>query len=112
MMTVNGMDSAKRVEQQAYGWRQPGSVQDWLLDEPWEFEFFQAVKLLEQMKPGCPPAGEGLDPDQESIHFRSRVELAFAASEVDEVAAPPQPGMPYTLTANIFSLGGHPVRCL
>lgn len=106
MMTLNGMDAAKKSEKQSYGWRQPGSVQDWLLEEPWEFEFFQAVKLLELMQPGRMPAGEGLDPDQESIHFRSRVELAFAASEVQDIAVPRRPDLPHTVTTNLFSLGG------
>ena len=100
------MEKPNNSGKQSYGWRQPGSVQDWLLEEPWEFEFFQAVKLLEQMQPQRPPAGEGLHPEDESVHFRSRVDLVFAASEVDDVAPPAKPGLPYTLTANLFSLGG------
>ncbi len=94
------------MPEKSYGWREEASLQEWLTAEPWEFEFFQAVKLLERMQPLRPAPGAGLDAEDESIRFRSRVELAFQASEVQGVELPSHPDQPATLTANLFSLAG------
>ena len=93
------------MAEKSYGWRREASLEEWLAAEPWEFEFFQAVKLLERMQPLRPAPGAGLDPEDESIRFRSRVELAFQASEVHDVDLSSSDG-PATLTTNLFSLAG------
>jgi type VI secretion system protein ImpH len=55
-----------------------------LLDEPYRFEFFQAVRLLEKILPEKRPVGRKAMPNEEVVRFRSRVALDFPASEVHE----------------------------
>ena len=56
-----------------------------LFDEPYRFEFFQAVRLLEKLMPDAKPVGRDALPADEMIRFRSRVALDFPASEVHEI---------------------------
>lgn len=56
-----------------------------LFDEPYRFEFFQAVRLLERIFPNRKPLGREALPNQEIIRVRSRMALDFPASEIYEV---------------------------
>lgn len=55
-----------------------------LLDEPYQFEFFQAVRLLEKIFPELKPVGGEALPHEEIVRFRSRLSLEFPASELHE----------------------------
>jgi len=55
-----------------------------LLDEPYRFEFFQAVRLLEKIFPTRQPVGRETTIKQEVVRFRSRIALEFPASEIHE----------------------------
>ncbi len=56
-----------------------------LIDEPYRFEFFQAVRLLEKVYPERRAVGRNAMPHEEVVRFRSRVALDFPASEIHEV---------------------------
>ena len=56
-----------------------------LVDEPYRFEFFQAVRLLEKVRPERRAVGRNAMPHEEVVRFRSRVALDFPASEVHEI---------------------------
>jgi len=56
-----------------------------LLDEPYRFEFFQAVRLLEKIFPEKKPVGGDALPHEEVARFRSRMGLSFPASEIQEL---------------------------
>ena len=56
-----------------------------LLDEPYRFEFFQAVRLLEKIYPEKLSVGRDALPHEEVVRFRSRPTLEFPASEVHEI---------------------------
>lgn len=55
-----------------------------LLDEPYRFEFFQAVRLLEKIFPEKRPVGRAAMPHEEVARFRSRIAIDFPASEIHE----------------------------
>ncbi len=55
-----------------------------LYDEPFRFEFFQAVRLLEKIYTDKKPVGREAMPNEEIVRFRSRVALDFPPSEVHE----------------------------
>lgn len=55
-----------------------------LFDEPYRFEFFQAVRLLEKIYPERKAVGREAETISEIVRFRSRVSLNFPASEVHE----------------------------
>lgn len=56
-----------------------------LIDEPYRFEFFQAVRVLEKVFPERRAVGRNAMPNEEVVRFRSRVALDFPASEVHEI---------------------------
>ena len=56
-----------------------------LLDEPYRFEFFQAVRLLEKIFPERLAVGHEASVTPEVIRFRSRLALDFPASEIHEL---------------------------
>ncbi len=56
-----------------------------LFEEPYRFDFFQAVRLMERIFPERKAVGlDGL-PADEIVRFRSRVTLDFPASEIHEI---------------------------
>ncbi|MEQ5843492.1 type VI secretion system baseplate subunit TssG [Paraburkholderia acidicola] len=95
-----------------------GSVAQRLFDEPYAFEFAQAVRLLELLRPGSVPLGTGLDPRAEALALAGALTPVFAPSALGALrrtlpralAAPadtadnaaPQP----ELEVNAFGLGG------
>lgn len=90
----------------AFGWKREASVTEWLFAEPWEFEFFQAVRLLELLGRDRASAADGASPDCETIRFRSLVTQVFPASEVQSLLAPADPREPIEMTVNLSSLAG------
>jgi type VI secretion system protein ImpH len=56
-----------------------------LRDDPWSFEFFQAVLVLEKIKGDSAPVGMFLEPKQEVVRFGVHPSLAFPASEIQEL---------------------------
>ncbi|GAB2918051.1 type VI secretion system baseplate subunit TssG [Paraburkholderia jirisanensis] len=61
----------------------PGVVEQ-LLDEPYRFEFFQAVRLLERWF-GQPASARPGDVVAQRVMFRSTLSLAFPPSEIERV---------------------------
>jgi type VI secretion system protein ImpH len=55
-----------------------------LADEPYRFEFFQAVRLLEKIYPERKALGREALPHEEIVRFRSRMSLNFPASQIQE----------------------------
>ena len=46
--------------------------------EPWTYDFFRAVRLLECARPDLPRVGESLHPRQDPVRFGQKPSLAFA----------------------------------
>jgi len=59
-----------------------------LVEEPYRFEFFQAVRLFERLFAGKKPVGGSALPAEESVRFRSRIALDFPAGEIHEIREP------------------------
>lgn len=58
------------------------TVKDVLFQEPYRFEFHQAIKLLEYLHPHAEPFGETTNPFQEVVTVKSRVYLESMASDI------------------------------
>ena len=56
-----------------------------LLDEPYRFEFFQAVRLFQKIYPEKRPVGDAALPHEEIVRFRSRISMDFPSSEIHEI---------------------------
>jgi len=89
-----------------YGWGKEASVEQWLLDAPWQFEYFQAIKLLELLHPDRHAPGESSDPDTEVVRLQSRVTLEYPASEIQKLTPPAAPGEPFAMSVNLLGLAG------
>src|SRR6266571_858854 len=61
-----------------------------LLDEPYRFAFFQAVRLLERIYTDRGPVGQDADATREVVRFRTRPTLSFPASEIHDLTQDPQ----------------------
>lgn len=60
------------------------TLKELLFEEPYRFEFFQAVRLLERVFPEKKSVGATALPHEEIARFRSRIALDFPASEIHE----------------------------
>jgi type VI secretion system protein ImpH len=81
------------------------TVEKELRDEPYVFEFFQAVRLLERLFPGKSPVGRFNPPGSEVVRFAANSTLAFPASEVQALAWPAE-NAPGKMKVNFMGLTG------
>lgn len=115
MATESGtQDPGVMVERQLRGEtsaKQSAQVSKWpaveamLRKEPWSFEFFQLVRLLERLSNGRIPVGEFGDPSREVVRFRSNPALQFPPSQIaslewDDANQP-------RMSVNFFGVMGH-----
>jgi type VI secretion system protein ImpH len=96
-----------------YGWRGGVSVVTELFAEPYRFEFFQAVRLLElrsraRRTPGAraaAPAVGALAATSDVVRFRASYDLSFPPSEIRELALAAPNAIP-RMTVAFFGAGG------
>jgi type VI secretion system protein ImpH len=85
-----------------YGWQKDRSLREWLFGEPFRFEFYQAVRLLEALRPALSVAAGGQS-EPDPVRFRSSVSFDFPASEIQSIEE--GPGGP-VVTVNFMGLAG------
>lgn len=84
---------------------EPGSLARKLWAEPYCFDFFQAVRLLERMEPKRHSVGRLGPPRREIVRFRPHLSISFPPSTLYDL----QPGIdggPPTLICAFFGLQG------
>ncbi|HZI40197.1 MAG TPA: type VI secretion system baseplate subunit TssG, partial [Gemmatimonadaceae bacterium] len=62
-----------------------------LFAEPWSFDFFQALHLLERLQPDRATVGGFADPRQEAARLTTTTSVAFPASEIQALNAGTKP---------------------
>jgi type VI secretion system protein ImpH len=86
--------------------RSDPSIKDVLFEEPYRFDFFQAVRLLELINPERAPIGRQGNPLHEVVRFRSHLTLAFPPSAIHQIE-PPRDGVgPARIMASFMGLTG------
>jgi type VI secretion system protein ImpH len=68
--------------------RQDPALKDVLFQEPYRFDFFQAVRLLEQVVAGSVPVGHDGPPDREVVRFAAHLALHFPPSAIHSLEWP------------------------
>lgn len=63
-------------------------VEEKLRREPYSFDFFQAIRLLEKFRPERKSVGQFVHPEAEIAHFRAHPSLAFPASQIQDLEWP------------------------
>jgi type VI secretion system protein ImpH len=56
-----------------------------LRNDIWTFDFFQAVRLLERLRPDRSPVGTFVPPSREVVRFGANTSFAFPASRIQEL---------------------------
>jgi type VI secretion system protein ImpH len=81
---------------------------------PYEFDFFQAVRVLERMLSGRKPVGRKWLPADEVVRFRAHQSVAFPPSVITELAPPddirPMPTMAVTFLGLTGPSGALPLH--
>jgi type VI secretion system protein ImpH len=77
-----------------------------LVDEPYRFDFFQAVRLLHERSGGRAAVGHDHPPATEAVHFEARTGVAFPASAVHDLRPGPTSDAPPHLTVAFLGLTG------
>ena len=91
--------------------REDTPLEELLYQEPFRFEFFQAVRLLERLDEGREPVGRDSRPGRESVRFVARLGLSFPASSIHDLRPAvadrdlPPPGTP-VMTVAFMGLTG------
>jgi type VI secretion system protein ImpH len=82
-------------------------LKDHLFAEPYRFDFFQAVRLLEQIDPERAPVGQDSEPLNEAVRFRTRASLTFPPSQIFKLAGGrSENGGPPEMTVAFMGLTG------
>jgi len=75
-----------------------------LTEEPWTFQFFQAVRLLERIQPDRSPVGRFVHPSKEIVRINAHTGTAFPASQIQGLRWDPE-GAP-VMVINFMGLFG------
>ena len=75
-----------------------------LRKHPQEFQFFQAVRLLERLAPSSAPVGRFVSPGREVVRFSAHVAMGFPASQIQRIEWA-DTGAP-TMVINFLGLAG------
>lgn len=81
------------------------SLEDQIETVPHEFDFHQAIRLLEKMRPEAHPLGEGSNPLKEAVSIESRVTMSPSGSDLQSLKLSAT-DKPPVLTVNFLGLGG------
>jgi len=79
-------------------------VEEQLRKEPYRFEFFQAIRLLERLAPDRKPVGRFTIPSEEVARLGAHPSLSFPASEIQSIDWPE--GKPPSLAVNFMGVTG------
>jgi type VI secretion system protein ImpH len=82
-----------------------GDLSRSLFAEPTAFDFFQAVRLLEELRPDRAPIGEFGEPGDEPVRFRTTMGIGFPASEINSLEQG-EDGDPAVMEVNFLGLTG------
>ncbi|RPI28012.1 MAG: hypothetical protein EHM61_06605, partial [Acidobacteria bacterium] len=100
-----GLSSSKEPEDSPLERVRPRGLDEILLEDACRFEFFQAVRLLERLRPDRTPVGRHESPDEEVVWFRSHPSLAFPASQLFELKNARRPSKKSRLEMTVNFMG-------
>jgi type VI secretion system protein ImpH len=82
------------------------SLEAELRENPHSFSFFQAVRVLERLRPGRPGPGGFVDPARELVRFGAHASIAFPPSEIQELDLPEDEDAQARMKVNFMGVTG------
>jgi type VI secretion system protein ImpH len=89
----------------ANGWRDGPDLNRLLLEQPHRVEFYQAVRLIEALRPGFGAVGDVTARAGEPVSFEQVPDLRFHATDVTALS-PGGEGEPHRMSVSILGLAG------
>lgn len=77
-----------------------------VFERGYQYDFFQAVWLLQRMFPHRRPVGTDGSPGSEAVRFRAFLSLAFPPSAIRHIARPQREDRPPEMTVTFMGLSG------
>ena len=87
------------------GGETPDSLIEALAKDPFAYDFFQAVRLLQSRFPDRPRIGTSVSPGQDPVRFAQTPSLAFPSSTIESVQMDAASGLP-RMFVNFFGVMG------
>jgi type VI secretion system protein ImpH len=88
------------------GRRTDPSLEEALFQRGYDFEFFQAARLLSRIFADRKTVGGTAKPHEEFARFKARLSMAFPPSAVHDIERPGNPGDPACMTVAFLGLTG------
>lgn len=82
------------------------TVEDLLAAAGYQFDFFQAVHVLERLLPHRQPVGREASPGQEVVRFHAHTSLNFPPSAIHRITLPEDDDQPAQMTVAFMGLTG------
>ena len=97
--------------------RSTGAVVDKIRTEPWDFDFFQAVRVLQlealqnlaDGKPQSTPVGGDTPPDREHLRFVSHLSFSYPGSTITKMSSDEQANLDQMTTSFMSMIGANGV---
>ena len=86
--------------------KQSPSVEQQLFDKPYEFEYPQAIRLLEMLYPAKEPVAGAPNAHLEAVRIQSNILLSTPPSDLFALTPPKNDNHPATLTINFMGIAG------
>ncbi len=93
------------VDPRASSWRSR-TVEERLWEEPFAFDFFQSVRLLERLGKDRKPVGRAGPPRAEVVRFRAHLSLTFPPSSIYDLQRPTEAMPSPLMTVSFMGLYG------
>jgi type VI secretion system protein ImpH len=90
----------------ANSWRHGIDLNRLLAERPQSLEFFQAVRLIEALRPGFAPVGEASARLREPVSFQSASDLRFPPTDIVALDRADAEGEPERMTVAFLGLAG------
>lgn len=103
---MNESNPAAEAARRPLRQRRRPTVAETLRNEPYRFDFFQAVRLLERLFRGRHPVGRDDPVEDEVVRFRSLPSLEFPASQIHQLREAADPDRPVEMVVAFFGLTG------
>src|SRR4051812_40371430 len=88
------------------GGRADPSLEQTLFEEPYRFDFFQAIRLLERLRPELATVGREGPPVREIVRFLAHLSLKFPPSPIHQLERREQASVAPAMTVNFLGLTG------